>query len=124
LGLATAALLLGLAGAAHGQTTPSQDVACMVVTMFAANRLEDPKAKEGVVAGFAYYMGRAKAAEPGIDLKARLVAEARTLIADPERLRTEAARCGADMQAWGRETQAIGNALTEEGRRLQGRPPT
>ncbi len=56
-------------------------------------------------------MGKIKAREPKIDLKTRLVAETKALLADTKRLQAECSRCGEDMKAWGRETQEIGEAL-------------
>lgn len=102
----------------------TSDLACMVVTMLAATRTTDANSKQGVMVGFGYYMGRLKGRDPGIDLKARLLAETRALVANPDRLKAEAIRCGADMQAWGRETKEIGEALTAEGRKIQGDPAT
>ena len=121
---------LALAAALAAPTTaPAQaadpirdDLACMIIVTMFASRTEDAAARQGATTGFGYYMGRLKGRDPGIDLKDRLIAEARALIADPNRLRAEATRCGADMQAWGQETQEIGEALEAEGRRLRDRP--
>lgn len=112
------ATFLAAAGAAVAQPrdAATDDLACMVVTMIAGSKVTDPAAKQGIMAGFGYYMGRLKGREPGIDLKTRLIVESKAMVADPVRMRTEATRCGADMQAWGRETKEIGQALIAEGR--------
>ncbi|MBL8773798.1 MAG: hypothetical protein JNK30_20600 [Phenylobacterium sp.] len=98
------------------------DLRCMVImTMFAA-RTEDPALRQGAVTGFGYYMGRLKGRDPSIEVKPRLIDEARGMMADAERVKAEAARCGGDMQVWGRETKEIGDALQAEGRRGPGAP--
>ncbi|MDZ4369976.1 MAG: hypothetical protein U1C74_00955 [Phenylobacterium sp.] len=118
------AVALTVSAPARSQDAAAQDLACMAVTMLAGSRMTDSTAKEGVMAGFAYYMGRVKGREPGIDLRARLIAQTKRLLAEPDRLSSEAGRCGEDLKAWGLETRELGKALTEEGVRLQGPPAT
>ena len=117
-------LLAGGAASAQPQDATSQDLTCMVVTMMFASQTTDPAMQQGATGGMAYYMGKLKGRDPNLDLKARFVAEANALVANPVRLKAEASRCGADMQTWGAETKEIGEALKAESRKLQGKPAT
>ena len=107
-----ALLLAAIAPAASAQPAdPARnDLRCVIaVGMFAA-QTKDQDSKVGSAAGLGFFIGRLKGREPGIDLKARVLAEA-NLLKSPADLQPDFPRCGAEMQAFGKESTELGDAL-------------
>jgi hypothetical protein len=109
----TALLAAAFAAPAAGQSAdPTRDdLRCVIaVGMFAAQARNDADTKLGAAAGLGFFIGRIKGREPGIDLKARVLAEANRL-KTPADLQPDLARCGGEMQAISNESNALGAAL-------------
>ena len=110
-----ALLLAALAVAPPARAQPADparnDLRCVIaVGLFGAQTKEEgPRAASAT--GLIFFMGRLKGREPGIDLKARVLAEA-NLLKSPADLQPDIARCTAEMQAFGRESTELGEALT------------
>jgi hypothetical protein len=105
------ALSAGSACAAD-EAAARRDLRCVLVVGIIAGAAQDSASdttKQGLVASIGYYLGRLKGRDPGIDLTARISAEARGLkLAD---LQAEAARCGEELKVFGQESQQVGAAL-------------
>jgi hypothetical protein len=98
--------------AADPTDASARDIRCFVAVAFASSLSQDPAMKANMGMGVTYYLGRLKGREPNIDLKARIVAEARRMEAGgPDLLRAEMSRCGRELVDMGRETQDVGSAL-------------
>lgn len=89
-----------------------RDLRCVLVVGIIGGQVQasgSDSAKQGMMAGIGYYLGRLKGRDPAINLTARLTAEARGLkIGD---LQPEALRCGEELKQFGRESQEVGAAL-------------
>jgi hypothetical protein len=109
-----ALLAAAIATPAAAQPAPDptrDDLRCVIaVGMFAAQARNDADTKLGAAAGLGFFIGRLKGREPGIDLKARVLAEANRL-KSPADLQPDLARCGGEMQAISDESNALGAAL-------------
>ena len=110
-----AALVLLAATPAMAQTDDAaarRDLRCVLVVGIIGSQVQasaSDAAKSGMMAGIGYYLGRLKGRDPGINLTARLTAEAKGLkIGD---LQPEALRCGEELKEFGRESQEISAAL-------------
>jgi hypothetical protein len=115
------ALALALAAgpalaAADDAAAAKRDVRCILVIGLIASNTQaaaSESAKQGMIAGMGYYLGRLKGREPDIDLTARIVAETRGIrLAD---IQGEALRCGDELKAFGAESQRVGAALKAVG---------
>lgn len=120
LGLvAMAAGAFHVAGAADSASTaPSADarniadVRCVVVGMKMAE-LADAKAKSSGTLLALYYIGRLDGRAPGLDLEAQILSQMKSL--SPAEYKSEAQRCGAELQAEGQKITAIGEDLNKRG---------
>ena len=111
LALALAAGVAAFAGpaAAADEAAQTRDLRCVLVVAITGAQNPSPEAKQGLIGGIGYYMGRLKGRDPAIDLGGRLTALAKGL--QPETLRPDFARCGEEMKAFGVEAQEVGRAL-------------
>ena len=96
-------------GASAADAGATDDLRCMAVGLALAGNANPDVKNAGTLASM-YYLGRLDAHTPSVDLEAGLKQELGRM--SPDDLKSEAVRCGQQLQARGR-------AVTEIGQRLQ-----
>jgi hypothetical protein len=111
--LAAALALAGAGGPAAAQalSADQSDVRCLMVMQFVAR---DPKNAEQGGRGATYYLGRLSARGPIARIEAIIKAEAPKI--SPQQAQTELTRCGGEINARGKELQAVNQRLTAAAR--------
>lgn len=110
------ALVAGTAHAAADDAATKRDIRCVLVVGLVASQAQasaSESARQGMIAGMGYYLGRLKGRDPDIDLTARISAEAKGL--KISELQSEGLRCGEELKAFGAESQRVGAALKAVG---------
>ncbi|MBW8815219.1 MAG: hypothetical protein JF588_17505 [Caulobacterales bacterium] len=110
VGVLSLALLAAPAHAAAADpAAASKDLQCALVLAVMGAQATTPEMKQGAIGGVSYYLGRLKGREPDIDLPARVTAEAKAM--QPADIQAAGTRCGAELKAFGAESQTVGAAL-------------
>ena len=111
LAFMAAAVLTGAASPALAQSAAdAADVRCMMVLQ-ALSR--DPAQREQAGRGLFYYIGRVTARGPLARIEPMMIAEGKKM-STPQQIKTELARCGAELNQNGGELQAINQRLQKQ----------
>ncbi|WP_414901066.1 hypothetical protein ACMT1E_14300 [Sphingomonas flavalba] len=109
-GAALVAALLLQAAAPDTGPGIEPDARCFTVMALAASA-PDPKAKQAGMMGALLWYGRLSARLPADDIAAAIKAEAKRMDEDSASIQTEAQRCSAEIAAYGRAMQALGDEM-------------
>ncbi|HEY0646861.1 hypothetical protein [Phenylobacterium sp.] len=110
--LAAALALTGLGPAKAQPLTPDQaDARCLMVLQFISR---DPKQQDQAAKGIFFYLGRLSARGPTARIEGLMRTEAPKLQAQVAQ--TELARCAAELNARGKELQAVNQRLAASAR--------
>ena len=110
--LAAALALTGLGPAKAQPLTPDQaDARCLMVLQFISR---DPKQQDQAAKGILFYLGRLSARGPTARIEGLMRTEAPKLQAQVAQ--TELARCAAELNARGKELQAVNQRLAASAR--------
>ena len=110
--LAAALALTGLGPAKAPPLTPDQaDARCLMVLQFISR---DPKQQDQAAKGIFFYLGRLSARGPTARIEGLMRTEAPKLQAQVAQ--TELARCAAELNARGKELQAVNQRLAASAR--------
>jgi hypothetical protein len=111
---AACALMATTAGAMADATT--DDARCLVVYM-RIGASDVPQTQLAGMLGTLYYMGKLDGRTPGLDIENTVLAELPKMTADV--FRTEAGRCGKEMQARGAAESAMGQDLERRAQKME-----
>ena len=110
----TAALITNAQALPSDDSPLTPDLRCLTISFRLAGSDEAQIRQAGLIAGY-YYLGKVDGSAPALDLETAIHDSDLTL-SDPQFAAAEARRCGAELQARGREIIEIGNRLSERER--------
>jgi hypothetical protein len=113
--LALAVITLAATRAMADDTT--DDVRCLALAAaMTANPTVDANGKAAGQTIAVYFLGRLDGRTPGLDIKSRLIEQAKLMGAmSPDAVKAQADSCGATLGARGKALQEIGDALKDAG---------
>lgn len=113
---AVAVTALSSSAPALAQDANADDLRCVAVFAVAAGQAKDSAIQGPLIAGTMYFIGRLDGRAPGLDLEARLKAEALHM-EEKGLFATESKRCGETIGARGKDLMKIGEALKAAGKK-------